>query len=163
MSIEKSFNELVAVLPDKTNLNKAETHSFKYACINLIKDELTRKNKLNFIEKISSSTWFKTTDIMKYDIISYSFSGAPHPAIVYKVLSDTVLVIPFSTTKSTNNFDRIDCRLLADTCYISKTIFEVDKKIAIDMFIGVYPNKAQINKVFREIKEHYRTMFNFKK
>ena len=52
MSIEKSFNELVAVLPDKANLSRAETHSFKYACINLIKDELSRKNKLTVIEKI---------------------------------------------------------------------------------------------------------------
>lgn len=163
MSIEKSFNELVAVLPDKANLSRAETHSFKYACINLIKDELSRKNKLTVIEKITPSNWFKTTDILKYDLISYPLSGVPHPAIVYKVLTDTVLILTFSTTKSANNFDKIECRLLADTCYISKTIFEVDKKIAIDMFIGVYPNKAQINKVFREIKEHYRTMFNFKK
>lgn len=163
MSIEKSFNELIAVLPDKTNLNKAETQSFKYACINLIKDELSRKNKLNIIEKISTSNWFKTTDILKYDMISYPLSGVPHPAIVYKVLTDTVLILTFSTTKSANNFDKIECRLLANECYISKTIFEVDKKLAIDMFIGVYPNKTQINKVFKEIKEYYRIMFNFKK
>lgn len=123
------------------NLNKS----------NYSKSEVT--HLLNHITRLEKED-DKPRYIKKYDyFVTKDSNGKPRPYVVIKVLQDTVIAIPTSTTEDSLNLMESRSRFLGDG-YFGKQLVTVKKDVVMERFAGVYDNPKLVRKAIKAIKEY---------
>jgi hypothetical protein len=101
--------------------------------------------KLNKIKKVE-----------KYDVVATMVMGIPHPAIVYKILDNKVLLICFTTNKNyLGNVIPITNSRFFENNYATATLQVVSQEDAVRHFKCVYGNKASADRIFAAFKRYY--------
>lgn len=109
---------------------------------------------INSINSIQSLREPKIDYIKKYDYFLYESATnvKSRPFVVVKVLKDTVIAIPLSTTKDALNLIPSRSRILKEG-YFSKQFLTVHKEVAIKNWVGIYDNTKLVDKAVKSLKE----------
>lgn len=108
----------------------------------------------NLIRQIETPVMYSPRVLAKGDIFATKDTlGKPRPYVIIKVLSDTVIAIPTSTTNDSLCLRQSRSRFLKDG-WFSKQFVTVHKDYAMQRWTGVYANPKGLNKAIKELKEY---------
>lgn len=110
---------------------------------------------INSINSVQSIRDPKVDYVKKYDYFLYeaATSSKSRPYVVVKVLKDTVIAIPLSTTKDNLNLMPSKCRVLKEG-YFSKQFITVHKDLALRNWVVIYDNHRMVDKAVVALKKY---------
>lgn len=112
----------------------------------------TVKHLISGINTIQSHA---PTKLRKGDVIlsTSSSSEKRRPMVIVKVLQETCLVLPLSTTEDSLNLVPSTSRFFKEG-FFTKQVLTVKLENAYKNFAGVYDNPRELNKAIREMKRY---------
>lgn len=137
--------------------------------IGITKDRYSRaevQHLINSITHIAADTkskedWEnerKPRWIKMHDVFTTKDSNEKYrPYVVVKVLEDTVVAMPLSTTEDSLSLCPSRSRFLKDG-FFSKQLITVQKGLAEKRWCGVYDNPKLVRKAIRELKKYTQSV-----
>ena len=95
--------------------------------------------------------------IKKGDVYVVSVGGKKRPVVVAKVLEDTVIGIPLSTTEDELNLCKSSSRFLGKG-WFSKQLLSSKKTFALENWVGIYDNPKLLNKAISKLRIFYNNI-----
>lgn len=117
----------------------------------------TESEVIGLIHSIKNNSLFNNpSKILKGDIIllyNNTKGIKKRPAVVIKVLKETVVVLPLTTTNDHNVLMRFNTRFKEEN-YISKNMNTLTIEYAKENHIGIFENRRALNKAIKLFKEY---------
>lgn len=104
------------------------------------------------IQKVTKHDDVYPLSLKKGDVYSIIIGKKSRPTVIIKVLKDTVLSIPLSTTKDELNLCEYSSRFFGKG-YFSASIITSKSEYAHSKFLGVLDNNRCLNNAINEMKQ----------
>lgn len=109
------------------------------------------------ITSVKSEKVRPPTRLKKGDVVVVASGIKTRPAVIIKVLKETVVVIPLSSTEDSLNLLPFNSRFFGEN-YFSKYLMTVTKDYATEHFVGVFDCNRDLNKAIKLIKEYVKQL-----
>ena len=152
-----NFKDYKNQISNCQNFSKAWVNSLLDKMDSDYRQDLADCNKVVNVGKI-----FKPIEIKKYDIITSIVHNSPHPCLIFKIDSDFVYAISFTTTQHCRVVYEIKESRFFNGSFVTNTIVKLTKEEALKSFVGVFDNKKEANHIISLVKDFYKNLFNLK-
>lgn len=127
--------------------------------LNLSKDVQDLNDKALIQENEQTFQKLKVTSLKKYDVIRVQTLASSHYLLVHRVKDETVYGLVITSKEACWTVCQIENDRRFKGSFVSNTYMCFPLSECLNKFITVYEDKREANKIFKIVKEYFKSIF----